>query len=282
MKAFKLILTFVVLLALIVGAFLLSAGGDVFSFGSKTKKVPLAQYEKMIDEHWKGVEGWNERVFKSNADLIYQLSKKYDTQSLKDYNTNEAIRRIKVNIIGDWATPTCDSASIKEFINGIDTIIAVDRNAASNHDVKLIRTINNTYLKALNTAHKGIGLAPGFDGKSWGSFASYRKNVMRERDNILNDTNYTTYLINISDIKNGLGAIPSKLNLAKSKFYTTLSSQIAAYFGGIPSAERKREQLDTLRLLRNRFNEESGSTSTDLQTFVEKFADDVIHNEELR
>ena len=142
-----------------------------------------------------------------------------------------------------------------------------------------IISVNNTYRKAFELAHKSIGLTSGFDGSSWNSFSSYSNSTLTEKSSIQENENYKQYLVNIKDIKDGLNAIPSKLDNAKSRFYNDLANEIVYHYLNIEQSLRTRSQLNELRDARNRFNNEAPSSNSYLNDFCNTFADDVERNE---
>ena len=84
---------------------------------------------------------------------------------------------------------------------------------------------------------------------------------------------------NIKEIKDGLNAIPSKLDNAKSRFYNELANEIVNHYRSIEQASRTRTQLNELRYARNKFNNEAPSSNSFLNNFCNTFADDVDRNE---
>ena len=103
--------------------------------------------------------------------------------------------------------------------------------------------------------------------------------MLSEKSSMYDEANYNQYLANIKDIKDGLNSIPSKLDNARSRFYSDLANEIVNHYRSIEQSARTRSQLNELRDARNKFNNEAPSTNSYLNNFCNTFADDVDRNE---
>ena len=278
MKILKLILVFVIVLGGVVGAFFLS-GGSTNSGLNDPSDDTYQTYRTQFENDWKDKGDWSDSLFRAHCDMVRQLSLEYNVTPLKDLNTTTAVEVVFDKIFEEWSSISCKKATVEYYITALDTIQAEDENATSNPNVQKIKSVNETYKRAYALAHKTIGLTPGFDGTSWRSFSSYSNSVLSEKNSILNDANYKQYLANIRDIKNGLNAIPSKLDNAKTRFYNNLASAIVSRYRDIEPSSRTRSQLNELREVRNKFNNEAPTSSIYLNKFCNTFADDVDRNE---
>lgn len=72
--------------------------------------------------------------------------------------------------------------------------------------------------------------------------------------------------------------IDSRLSEARIAFYKSLANAIISHYSRISSSERNNSQLKTLRIVRDRYNNEY-STSNKLNNFVSAFYSDVRNNE---
>lgn len=278
MKILKLILVFVIILGGVVGAFYL-IGGEPGSSLEEPSGNTYQTYRTQFENDWKDKGDWSDSLFTAHCDMVRQLSLDYNVAPLKDLNTNTAVEVVSEKIFQEWSSASCRKATVENYIKALGKIQAEDENAKSNPNVQKINSVNDTYKKAYALAHKGIGLTPGFDGTSWRSFSSYSNSMLSEKNSMQNDANYKQYLANIKDIKDGLNAIPSKLDNAKSRFYNDLASDIVNHYRNIEQSSRTRSQLNELRDARNKFNNEAPSSNNYLNNFCNSFADDVDRNE---
>lgn len=282
MKALKLVIIFVVALGGIVGAFLLLSGNNKGAGIVPPEDNSYETYRVQIENEWNQLEDWNEQVYKKNCDLVKQLSADRSgfqySQPLMDLNTRKAVEIVREKIFAEWSSSSCRKNVIEKYINAVSVIENMDRNAASNPNVKQMKSVNSTYVKAYSLANRRIGLTPRFDGQSWNSYESYSSSISSQKNAILADSNYKEYLSNITGVKKGLNSIPDKLAEGKSRFSRSLANLIVDYYDDILSEERTRQQLNELRSMRNRFDSAFPSSS-ELNSFIKKFADDVEENE---
>lgn len=278
MKILKLILVFVIVLGGVVGVFWL-IGGNTSSGLDDPSDNTYQTYRTQFENDWKDKGDWSDSLFGAHCDMVRQLSLEYNVAPLKDLNTTTAVEVVFDKIFQEWSSASCKKVTVEYYIKALGKIQAEDENAKSNPNVQKINSVNETYKKAYALAHKGVGLTPGFDGTSWRSFSNYSNYMLSEKNSMQNDTNYKQYLANIKDIKDGLNAIPSKLDNARSCFYNDLASAIVSHYRNIEQSLRTRSQLNELRNARNKFNNEAPSSNKYLNNFCSTFADDVDRNE---
>lgn len=278
MKIVKLLLVFVIILGGVVGAFYLIGGGGGTGLEEPSDDT-YQTYRTQFENDWKDKGDWSDSLFSAHCDMVKQLSLEYNVAPLKDLNTTTAVEVVFDKIFKEWESASCRKATIEHYIKALVKIQSEDESAKSNPNVQKINSVNETYKKAYALAHKGIGLTPGFDGTSWRSFSSYSNSMLSEKNSMQNDANYKQYLANIKDIKDGLNAIPSKLDNARTRFYNNLASDIVKHYRNIEQSSRTRSQLNELRDARNKFNNEAPSSNKYLNNFCNSFADDVDRNE---
>ena len=278
MKIVKLLLVFFVILGAVVGAFYLIGGGTTSGLEEPSDDT-YQTYRKQFENDWKNKGDWSDSLFSAHCDMVRMLSMDYNVAPLKDLNTTTAVEVVYDKIFKEWESVTCRKAVVENYIKALGKIQAEDENAKSNPNVQKMISVNDTYKKALALAHKSIGLSPGFDGSSWRSFSSYSNSMLSEKSSMQDNANYKQYLANIKDIKDGLNSIPSKLDNARSRFYSDLANEIVNHYRSIEQSARTRSQLNELRDARNKFNNEAPSTNSYLNNFCNTFADDVDRNE---
>lgn len=211
--------------------------------------------------------------------MVRMLSMQYNVTPLKDLNTTTAVEVLYDKIFKEWESVSCRKTVVENCIKALGKIQTEDGNAKSNPNVQKILSVNDTYKKAYALAHKSVGLSPNFDGSSWNSFSGYRNSLLSDKSSMLDSDNYKQYLANIKEIKDGINAIPSKLDNAKTRFYNDLASGIVNHYNSIAQASRTRSQLNELRNARNKYNNEAPTSNSYLNNFCNTFADDVDRNE---
>lgn len=273
MKALKLVGTFILVLALFIGIFFLIPSGDSGKLSPVDENL-YEKYRQQFTNDWEQAADWNEALFKGNYDMVQQLSTQYGgdkIDALRQLNTRSAVEVVKKKVFDEWASPTCRKAVIDQYVNAVNTVKKTDATAGQNDDVKKILSVNSTYRSAYNLAHKGIGLSPRFDGSGWQSYANYAQSIKNQKASILRDNNYTQYLSNITDIKNGLNAIDGKLQKGRASYYQSLAQSIISYYR---NKDRTTDNLNSLRSMRNRYESEYQQNSS-LTTFTREFAQSV-------
>lgn len=277
MKALKLIIIFIVILGGVVGALYLISGTG----GSVLPPPPDNTYQTVrtqIEKDWEEAGDWNDSVYYGHCDLVRQLSRKYETSTLQDLTTKAASGIVYDKIFNEWSSPQCRDAVVKKYIDAIDIIESKDDNATLDPNIKKIKNVYATYKAARNLAQKETGLRPRFDGDQWNSFSAHRQKLINERNSIMADPNYTSYLANILYIKNGLNSMPDRLDKSRNRFYEDLAIIIIQHYSQTPSSEWTSEGLTSLRNTNSRYTREYKSNSR-LSDFTARYAREVSDNE---
>lgn len=280
MKIIKLIGIFIIVAGVIVGILFLSG------IGGGNKPLPqmdseiLADYKQDFKKNWDDIQDWDYKTFKRHCDDIRTLKSKYDVSELDDYNLNEALEIVNKKIFDLWSSSGCKKSEVDKYITAVDTIVRYDSRMAENTGIKKIRRVNSSYETARSLALKSFVLSPKFNGSTWQNFNTYADEQKAMKQNILDNSDYKEYLSNISEIKNGLNSLDSKLGTARSNFYSNLEGLIYDYFNKIKSEYRTRSQLDNLKKVTTRFNSENSSNSTKLAMLISTLSSDVQENEQ--
>lgn len=279
MKAIKLLITFVVLLALVVLAFIIVPKSTVSHDLPDPPDETLKEVRTQIEQDWEQANDWDETVFAKHCDKLNQMRNDYSVGTLVDLNTRLAVEAVYKKLMdGEWNSESCKEKVVDKYINALGVIIKADANAKDNNNVKKLYQVNNVYKKALSVSRIRIGLSPGFDGSSWRSFSAYSNSIKAKKASIESNAIYKEHLSNIREIKNGLANIDGRLSKARKDFYKSLADAITSYYSRIPSSERNNSQLQTLRNVRDRYNNEY-SNNYNLNYFVSAFYKDVKNNE---
>ena len=270
-KAVKLILVFVVVMAIVVGAFLLASSENSGSGKGYSMDDVSATYAKEFEDKWKEANDWDYDLFMQNHSTINVLSKDHSVETLRDLNTLHATMLVHDNLIAEWKKSSCSEAKVSRYMQAIDTITKYDRKAASDNNIKELRRINSVYRRALTLARKNIGLQPQFSAPDhWNSFEKYEQSVMAERSSILGNSDYREYLQNITNLHSSLNGIEGKMATAKRQFYEHLADRIKSYYN---NCTRTKDNLRTLSSVRDKYKRESGNEN--LNKFVQDFRNDV-------
>lgn len=277
MKAFKLVLTFVIILAGVLGAFyLFNNNGSV-----KLPPPPDTTYKTFRDQfekNWEQAGDWDEKLFMNHCDLVQQLSKDYEVATLNDLNTKTATEVVYEKIFEEWKSASCTKSVVEKYNNAIKVIESNDNNAKTDPNVQKIKSVYGTYISAYSLAHQSIGLTPHFNGSNWNSYSNYSSTMKGKMSAMLGSSNYKEYLSNIEDIKNGLNAIPDKLSNGRSRFYGELANRIINYYSRTAPSARTRPELKSLRNAISKYEEEYSSNGR-LSSFARNYANDVYNNE---
>lgn len=279
MKAIKLLITFVVLLALVYFAFRIVPKPPVFHDLSDPSDETLKEVRTQIEQDWEQANDWDEEVFEKHSDKLNQMRKDYSVGTLVDMNTRLAVETVYKKLMdGEWKSESCREKVVDKYVNALGVIIKADANAKDNNNVKKLYQVNDVYKKALSVSRIRIGLSPDFDGSSWRSFSAYSNSIKAKKASIESNAIYKEHLSNIREIKNGLANIDGRLSEARIAFYKSLANAITSYYSRIPSSKRNNSQLRTLRNVRDRYNSEYHENKN-LKGFVKAFYDDIINNE---
>lgn len=278
MKTIKLFLIFSLILSGIVAAFYFATRPEPITI-IELPETSLQQYREQFETDWKIAGDWNEETFKSHCDLINQLSaQNYDVVSLNDLNTSTAVEIVYEHIFSEWKNPSCKKQIIDNYMKAIDVIEKSEDNASSNPNVKLIKEVNNVYVRAYEFAHRNFGLNPKFDGYSWNSYSNYASSIESQKTSILGNSYYIKHLSNISVISNGLQGVSSRLSSGRIIFYKSLAEKIRAHYDKKTRSERTRSDLNSLRNAISKYENEYGKNSS-LSSFAHSYANDVYENE---
>ncbi len=276
MKAFKLILIFVVILGGVMGAFLL-INDDGEEIELNTTDTTYETYRQKFKNDWKARGDWDDSLFISHCYTVKQLSKKKNVSALKDLNTRTATEMVYQKIFEQWKSKDCKKAVVDRYIKALNTIEREDVNAKNDRVVKEIRSVYKTYTDAYVLVHRSFKHSPNFDGTQWQSYVDFEKGIMDRRAAIMKQDNYKSHLSNISELKDGLDDIPGELAKVKVEFYHKLADELITHYSQTPPNKWSRAQLNELRNHKGKFESEYTS-NTDLSNFTEQYSIQVTIN----
>lgn len=276
MKVLKLIITFAIILGGVVLAAYLAGGGPGIGI-SIGEQSDFDVLKNKISKNWAEKSDWDKELFDKNIELITQSKNDLDgsAQTLYDQNYNEAVKIINDKIIAQWASAGCAHSVVDKYYGAITTIGSKEqykKRVASDANIAKIRKIYSVYKNALALSTKSLGSSPGFNGSSWNSYDVYCSKIRSQRNSILNDNTYKTYLKNITSIKSGLNSIDNKLASGRTAFYNKLATEIKAYF---ESREKSFENLSKLTTVCGKYNNECGNGA--LNSYYSKYEYDLYN-----
>lgn len=279
MKALKLIILFLVMLACVIGGFFIFTGGTGVEDLPPIDENTFAEYSQEFENEWKGVDDWDEAIYARHHETINQLSTDFSVEELRNFDRRQATEIISQKLFAEWNKADCDKKVIDKYIKAVNTICQTEGDAAKNDpDIKLINEVNTTYRSALELAGKKIGLTPTFNGSSWNSYTDYKNKIQKQKSNIVGNNNYKEYLQNITAISDRFKKIDSELNDGRKRFYQSLADKIYNYYNKISAQKRNNSQLIQLRKARDKYDKEYASNSK-INTLAKQFATDVSNNE---
>ena len=279
MKALKLIILFLVMLACVIGGFYIFTGGTGVEDLPPIDENTFAEYSQEFENEWKGVDDWDEETYTRHHETINQLSTDFSVEELRTFDRRLATEIISQKLFAEWDKADCDKKVIDKYINAVNTICHTEGDAAKNDpDIKLINEVNTTYRSALELAGKKIGLTPTFNGSSWNSYTDYKNKIQKQKSTIVGNNNYKEYLQNITSISDRFKKIDSELNDGRKRFYQSLADKIYNYYNKISAQKRTNSQLIQLRKARDKYEKEYASNSK-INTLAKEFASDVSDNE---
>lgn len=266
MKILKISILFVAVLGVIVlifgTDFLKEIGSDDPAKSSEYKFI-----QSSVEKEWNNSTDWDESIFKENHVLINQSKlRDYDKNTLIEHNCSRAISRIDTLIFEEWEKPNCNDNVIKHYIAATGEITEVNSETRNHETFKKIMSVYETYNTVNKFISEAIGLTPEFKPAEmeWNKFKKYRETIENKLNSINNNSNYTTYLSNITKFKNGLNDIPNRLDKAQNNFYTQLGNNIINYFSTQLSQTNDIDVLTQLQRslnnCREKYKSESGKT----------------------
>ena len=228
MKAIKLLLAFVLILGVVVGALYLTGamGGDDESGGSDPET--FKNLSALIDDEWNSVE-WNSDLYNKSLMRIEQNEIKLGTggmNTLIDQLNERAIPKLHTAMMGEFAKSNCDNNIIQSLYKDLEKLKKTGR--TENTKFAEMTGTYNVYQKALNFCSKAISFDPG-NGTSWVPLNTQKQNYIQTRGNIQKDPYYKN-IQNIKRIADGLNGLDARMNAAAVKFSGAVADRIYNYY----------------------------------------------------
>lgn len=294
MKYLKLGLILVAILAVIIGALLISGGDytnhDIVTYDNSAYTTCM----KEIEDNWQKAKKWDTNIYNKNFKIINTYTDIYsfsaeDSTSLAVYNSTLAFNLVHRDIFAEWNKRNCDNKTINNLYSATETIKKNESFAAGNKELQKIKDCKSIYDTIRNLTCAEI--SPEFDKKNsnwkwigdkeWNSYAEY-DNEMRQKLTVLqNKIFYEGYLTN--SCKLYADKYLEALNTTKRYAYNTLAMQIIANYP-IPNAQEQSvwdnidfytNEKEKLESLQQNYEEEY-TINDDLKKHVKKYRNNPI------
>ena len=103
MKAIKLLITFVVLLALVVLVFVIVPKPPVSHDLPDPPDETLKEMRTQIEQDWEQANDWDDAVFEKHCDKLNQMRNDYSVGTLVNMNTRLAVETVYKKLMdGEW------------------------------------------------------------------------------------------------------------------------------------------------------------------------------------
>lgn len=267
MKALKLILIAIGLLAAVVGLlFLTERSSQNTISGDRGRLMEQMKAELLAD--WNSTQQWDAAQFDNILDRLkqnrHELGDGY--QTLVDLTGELACHRLDSLTMGEFAKTDCSRAQIDIYANGLDHLLVKISHFKNNNDVKKMLGTVDIYRKACALGSRELGMSPQFNDRTdrWNSFANYSNSIKQHRKNIM-DSDYFSFIKHITEVQDGLNKVDTKLATARSRYKSRLAQEIIKAYGKMDPKEP-----DRLKQVYDRFKREMGSDSA-LDSFVQNY-----------
>ena len=224
MKAVKLLLAFVLILGVVVGALYLT--GAMGSDDGSNVKDPetFDKMSKLLEEKWNSVD-WNSDLYDEFLMDIEQNENKLGTEyknTLIDRLNEKAIPKLHAAMMGEFAKSDCDNQTIKDYKIYLDKFLETGR--VENTKLSEMTGTYNVYQEALTFCSKSITFNPG-NGTTWVPLNTQKQNYITKRNNIKAKPYYKN-IENIDKIAKFMNNLEANMNTASRGFKDAVAKKI--------------------------------------------------------
>ena len=228
MKALKLLIAFIVILGMVVGALYLTGamGGDDETGGADPET--FNKLSASLDEKWNSVE-WNSDLYDECLISLEQDEHKLGTEGMNtliDKLNEYAIPKLHTAMMGEFAKANCDNNIIQSLNKDLEKLKKTGR--TGNTKFTEMTGTYNVYQKALSFCSKPIAFDPG-NGTSWVPLNTQKQNYIQTRNAIKGDPYYKN-IQNIKRITDSLNGLDAKINAAAANFSSAVADRIYNYY----------------------------------------------------
>ncbi len=284
MKILKLIGILLALIAMIVGAFIISNGdkGKTIEF-PPTNTINVDSIRNEFIRNWENAKRWDIKLHEDQRNFV--MARKSNKQITKEsydalLNTihENAIAQMCANYDKALKAETYDHKKITTAFKdvkavkkaeGLDTLKTADKR------ISRIESINKYYLEAKNFAESQHYVQTHLNTEklSWDTFDATKNYLLSYAKNLRNHTHYCE-IKHIKHIAEGLSEkeVSSKVEKHRDRYYSNLYAQIVAHFDTVDITHENYQKLVNLH---KRFRSEDAKYSRDLGSYINKFLDKV-------
>jgi hypothetical protein len=279
MKHFiKLAAVFVSILLVLVAAFNIDTiisliTGNIES-GPPKGKSQIEQLQARLEEGWRERNDWDKDFFQDMYIDIDLLSADYNVSTQRDFNSEQAISKIKTKIFQEWGKPNCNKGVVDKYVNAARFVKKTDSKATHHNDIVKIEQVYKEYDKALKLAQSRFTLKVSFNGTSWRSYQDYRASQESSINSLKQSSIYNNYLSRINVIRVGLSQseLNSRFAASRNTYYAQLETAIYNYYEKAAKTEENRRKLNEVR---GKYNNEVGTESARLQRLYTWFREQI-------
>lgn len=246
MKAIKLLLLFILILGVVVGALFLTGALGVEEEVVRTDPETFNDQRDLLNKEWKNAQ-WDINLYDRCSARIAQSKDKLNEDDLKtlvDQLNEYAIPKLYTAMMEEFAKPGCDDKIIQSLSKDL-TKLKDNAPGRENKDTMLI-TMTGTckvYQDAISLCTKTISFNPG-NGVNWTPLETQKNNYRKQRDNIRSDK-YFGNIKNINRITEGLNNLETKMNVASKGFADRVADKILkAFSNGKPGFKDVKARYD--------------------------------------
>lgn len=239
MKALKLVLLFILLLAITVGIILIPELLDKSSNDGMDGEYTASfkDAKEQIEKEWQNADDWSIEHFLDTKDY---LSVREDKLGKSGYATLENRFEVKAldclykKTIALFSNPHCKNAVVNTFYNDMKRYCKEAPKQSEAEQIDTLQGIHDVYKRAYLLINRKIGLETEFHksaekNKWWNDFNEYEDTIEIAQINIKKEA-YFNHISGIIEIKNGLKNISPELAKAKSVFLSQLINDIDSCF----------------------------------------------------
>lgn len=284
MKILKLIGILLALIAMIVGAFIISNGdkGKTIEF-PPTDSINVVSIRDEFIRKWENAKRWDKELHEYQRNFVMaRKSNKQITKASYDALLNtiheNAIAQMCANYDKALKAETYDHKKITtafEDVKAVKKAEGLDTLKTADKRISRIESINKYYLEAKNFAESSHYVRAHFNTENltWTQFDYHKNYYIKWAQNLRNHTRYSE-IKHIKHIAEGLSEkeVSSKVEKHRNRYYSDLYAQIVAHFDTV---DITRENYQKLVNLHKRFRTEEAKYSRDLGSYINNFLDKV-------
>ncbi len=264
MKIIKLLLSFILILGIVIGILYLTGSfGDSGTGGGSDPKT-FAEQSSLLDDEWQ-TASWDINLYKKGMIRLRQNEEALGEDGMKtliDKLNEYAIPKLRNTMMKEFAKTDCNASTIETLYKSLEELKSTTPGREKHEGIVEMSGTYKIYKEAMRLCSAKIAFNPG-DGTNWTPLANQKKAYLDKRASIKSDP-YYKFIQNITDIKNGLNTLDSRLNAAATNFKNDVAQRI------IKKYSSRKESADEFFRVKSKFQHEFGSHSS-LDNLADQF-----------